>query len=74
MGSKERHAPRAAIAQALRFHFHCAPIRIAELLKIKPQTVTGWTVAAGDYIEILPWWKRQFQNEAIEAAQKLLSS
>lgn len=64
---------KAAIAQALRFHFDIPPDAIKHLL--------GWDKArlyaalqCGDDQTTRPWWQRKNKQQAIEAAQKLLEA
>ncbi len=65
----ERPACQAAIIQALRFHFRLRPKEIAQLLKIESQRVS---MATGESLTILSWEAREYKNDAILAAQKLL--
>jgi hypothetical protein len=65
----EKVACRAAITQALRYHFHKRPKEIAKLMKMKRQNVSLLT--NGD-ATVLQWYERRHQEEAIAAALKIL--
>lgn len=71
MMATERPACRAAIVQALRFEFQKSPKQIADLMGLASQTVSHWT---GGNTTVLPWDRRRFQQEAIEAADKVLKA
>lgn len=68
----ERPGCRAAVIQALRFHFHMQPAHIAKLLNVPRQTVT--TVTVSPDATVLQWYERRHQDAAITAALKILEA
>lgn len=69
----ERIAGRAAIQQALFFHYGLTMREIATLLGLKYTTVY-WNVwrLVGKETALLPWNARKHKAEAIRAANELL--
>lgn len=68
--SLEKKACRAAVIQALRFHFYMRPRDIAKLMKMPRQAVANMTVTPDT--TVLQWYERRYQAEAIAAALKIL--
>lgn len=66
----ERRACRAAIIQALYFHFHQRNKDICALMNVQPYTVSGLTVS--HTLESLPWHERRHKLLAILKAEMLL--
>lgn len=69
-GRPEVPACQAAIIQAMRFHFEYPVWMIAQKMECPSQTVSYLTM--GDSTNVLPWWKRKYKTEAIDAARRIL--
>lgn len=70
-GFPEKPACKMAIIQALLFHFHWEPRMIMHTLHVSYPDVYRAMIRAGDDYAGIPWWKRMFQQEAIEAAKAI---
>jgi ABC-type Fe3+ transport system permease subunit len=62
-------ACRAAVIQALRFHFHLRVKEIATVMQLPSQTISTLT---GSNTTVFQWYERGYQQEAIAAARDLL--
>lgn len=71
MSGTERPACQAAIIQALRFHFRLRPKEIANKLDISRHIVSSVTTGS---VTVLSWDEREFQDEAIEQAKKIVEN
>ncbi len=66
----ERRACKAAVIQALFYHFHQRNKDICELLQVDPATVSGVTVSSTK--DVIPWHERRHHQLAILRAQMVL--
>ena len=78
----ETRTPKVAIMQALHICFNLGFGEIVDLCypgdyvprRRRIANVMAVILYAGGSANTLPWWKRKYQKEAIEAAKKLIDS
>lgn len=62
---------KAAVIQALKYHFKLATCEIAAIMKVRSQHVSAFTAVQP---VVVSWFERKYQAEAIAAAQAILSA
>ena len=67
---REQPLSKTDIIQALRYHFELSSAEIRRVVNTSYTRI--WLVTSGLESGSIPWWKRQYQKQSIEAARELL--
>jgi hypothetical protein len=69
--ASENPLSKAALAQALMYHFKVDSGAIGRMIHSSTANICSYTTS-DDAGGVLPWWRRTLKEESIAAAEKIL--